>query len=149
MFWVWALSGTDLIQTFEVNDMAKDNGLVRVRSRHSVDETVRRLQAAFVEKAMQVFAVIDHSGEAEKVGMKMRPTKVVIFGSPKGGTPLMVAAPSLAIDLPLKALVAEDEKGEVWVTYNSPEYLQERHGVPAELIKNLAGAGNLIAKAVE
>lgn len=98
---------------------------------------------------MQIFAVIDHSGEAEKVGLKMRPTKVIIFGSPKGGTPLMVAAPSLAIDLPLKALVAEGADGKVSVTYNDPEYLQQRHGVPAELIKNIAGAGALIAKAVE
>jgi len=92
---------------------------------------------------------VDHSGEAQKVGLRMRPTKVLIFGSPKAGTPLMVAAPSLAIDLPLKALVAEDADGKVWVTYNSPEYLQQRHVVPAELIKNLAGAGALIAKAVE
>lgn len=98
---------------------------------------------------MQVFAVIDHSGEAEKVGMKMRPTKVFLFGSPKGGTPLMVAAPSLAIDLPLKALVAEGADGKVSLTYNDPEYLEKRHGVPAELIKNLAGAGALIAQAVE
>ena len=129
--------------------MAKENGLVRVASRYSVEETVRRLQSAFQEKGMQVFAIVDHSGEAEKVGLKMRPTKVLIFGSPKGGTPLMVAAPSLAIDLPLKALVAEDAEGKVSVTYNSPEYLQARHGVPAELIKNLAGAGVVIAKAVE
>ena len=129
--------------------MAKNFGLVLVRSRHCVDETVQRLQAALMGKGMQVFAVIDHSGEAEKVGLKMRPTKVLIFGSPKGGTPLMVAAPSLAIDLPMKALVAEDAEGEIWVTYNSPEYLQERHGVPADLIKNLAGAGALIEKAVE
>ena len=129
--------------------MAKNFGLVLVRSRHSVEETVQRLQAAFVAKGMQVFAVIDHRGEAEKVGLKMRPTKVVIFGSPKGGTPLMVAAPSLAIDLPMKALVAEDAEREVWVTYNSPDYLQERHGVPADLIKNLAGAGMVIEKAVE
>jgi len=98
---------------------------------------------------LQVFAVVDHSGEAEKVGLKMPPTKVVIFGSPKAGTPLMVAAPSLAIDLPLKALVAESADGKVWVTYNSPEYLQSRHGVPADLLKNLTGAGALIAKAVE
>ena len=88
--------------------MAKENGLVRVASHYSVDETIKRLQSAFAEKGLQMFAVIDHSGEAEKVGLKMRPTKVLIFGSPKGGTPLMVAAPSLAIDLPLKALVAED-----------------------------------------
>ncbi|MGA1984732.1 MAG: DUF302 domain-containing protein [Candidatus Sulfotelmatobacter sp.] len=129
--------------------MAHENGLVQVASRYSVEETVRRLEAAFAGKGMQVFALIDHSGEAEKVGLKMRPTKVVIFGSPKGGTPLMVAAPSLAIDLPLKALVAEDAEGKVSVTYNDPEYLQERHGVPAELIKNLAGAGVVIGKAVE
>jgi len=129
--------------------MAKENGLVQVASRYSVEETVARLQTAFAEKGMQVFAVIDHSGEAEKVGLKMRPTKVVIFGSPKGGTPLMVAAPSLAIDLPLKALVAQDGDGKVSVTYNSPEYLQNRHGVPGELIKNLAGAGAVIGKAVE
>jgi uncharacterized protein (DUF302 family) len=129
--------------------MAQGNGLVQVVSRYSVDDTVMRLQAAFVEKGMQVFAVIDHSGEAEKVGLKMRPTKVVIFGSPKGGTPLMVAAPSLAIDLPLKALVAEDAAGKVSVTYNDPAYLKERHGVPEELIKNLTGAGGVIGKAVE
>jgi uncharacterized protein (DUF302 family) len=125
------------------------NGLIQVASKYSVSDTVQRLQAAFREKGMQVFAVIDHSGEAEKIGLKMRPTKVVIFGSPKGGTPLMVAAPSLAIDLPLKALVAEDAEGKVSVTYNDPAYLQGRHGVPAELVKNLAGAGAVIAKAVE
>jgi uncharacterized protein (DUF302 family) len=129
--------------------MAQGIGLVEIASRYSFDETVERLQAAFREKGMQVFAVIDHSGEAEKVGLKMRPTKVVIFGSPKGGTPLMVAAPSLAIDLPLKALVAAGADGKVTVTYNAPEYLQQRHGVPAELIKNLAGAGAVMAKAVE
>jgi len=129
--------------------MGKQNGLTQVPSPYSVDETVQRLQAAFAQKVLQVFAFIDHSGEAEKVGLKMRPTKVLIFGSPKAGTPLMVAAPSLAIDLPLKALVAEDATGKVWVTYNSPEYLQERHGFPEELIKNLAGAGVVIAKAVE
>jgi len=129
--------------------MAQANGLVQIASRYSVEETVRRLEAAFAEKGMRVFAVIDHSGEAEKLGLTMRPTKVVIFGSPKGGTPLMVAAPSLAIDLPLKALVAEDEAGKVSVTYNDPEYLRLRHGVPEELIKNLAGAGVVIGKAVE
>jgi uncharacterized protein (DUF302 family) len=129
--------------------MANQTGLVQVPSRYSVDETLQRLQSAFAEKKLHVFAIIDHSGEAEKIGLKMRPTKVLIFGSPKGGTPLMVAAPSLAIDLPLKALVAEAADGAVSVTYNSPEYLQQRHGVPADLIKNLAGAGAVIAKAVE
>lgn len=129
--------------------MPNENGLIQTSSRYAFEETVQRLQAAFVEKGMQVFAVIDHSGEAQRVGLKMRPTKVIIFGSPKGGTPLMVAAPSLAIDLPLKALVAEGADGKVSVTYNDPEYLQKRHGVPADLIKNLAGAGALIGKAVE
>jgi len=125
------------------------NGLVQVASHYSVDETVQRLESIFGQKGLQVFAVIDHSGEAAKVGLKMRPTKVVIFGSPKGGTPLMIAAPSLAIDLPLKALIAEDGGGKVWVSYNSPEYLQQRHGVPEDLIKNIAGARVVLAKAVE
>lgn len=125
------------------------NGLVQVASSYPVYETVQRLESLLRQKGLQVFAVIDHSGEAEKVGLTMRLTKVVIFGSPLGGTPLMVAAPTLAIDLPLKALVAEDENGKVWVTYNSPDYLQQRHGVPEDLIKNIAGAGALIAKAVE
>ncbi len=125
------------------------DGLVTVSSKFSVDDTLGRLKAAFAEKGMQIFAVMDHSGEAEKVGLRMRPTKVIVFGSPKGGTPLMVAAPSLAIDLPLKALVAEDGEGRVSVTYNDPEYLRARHGFPADLTKNLAGAGALIAKAVE
>ena len=129
--------------------MANHNGLVQIPSRYSVDETMKRLQAAFAAKGLQVFAVVDHSGEAEKVGLQMRPTKVLIFGSPKAGTPLMVAAPTLAIDLPLKALVAEDAAGKVSVTYNDPEYLRERHGVPADLIKNLEGAGVLIGKGVE
>ena len=129
--------------------MAQENGLVRVPSRYPVEETVQRLQTTFAAKGLQVFALIDHSGEAAKVGLKMRPTKLLIFGSPKGGTPLMVASPSLAIDLPMKALVAEDETDKVWVTYNNPEYLKERHGVPEDLIKNLAGAGRLMEKAVE
>jgi len=129
--------------------MMQRTGLVQFASRYSVDETVQRLTRAFTEKGMQIFAVIDHSGEAAKVGLKMPATKVVIFGSPKSGTPLMLAAPSLAIDLPLKALVAEDAHGKASVTYNDPEYLKDRHGVPADLIKNLAGAGAVIAKAVE
>jgi uncharacterized protein (DUF302 family) len=125
------------------------NGLLQVASRYTVDETVRRFEAVLAERGVKVFALVDHSGEAEKIGMKMKPTKLVIFGNPKGGTPVMVAAPTLAIDLPLKALVSEDENGKVWVSYNSPEYLQQRHGVPEELIKNIAVAGALVAKAVE
>jgi uncharacterized protein (DUF302 family) len=124
-------------------------GLVQVSTRYSIDETMRRLEAAFAAKGLTVFTVIDHSGEAAKVGLQMRTTKVLIFGSPKDGTPLMVASPSLAIDLPLKALVAEGTDGKVSVTYNDPTYLMERHGVPEELIKNLAGVGGVIAQAVE
>lgn len=125
------------------------NGLLQVASPYAVDETVRRLESVLAQRGVQLFALVDHSGEAAKVGMKMRPTKLMIFGSPRGGTPLMVAAPTLAIDLPLKALISEDEKGKVWVSHNSPEYLQQRHGVPEDLIKNIAVVGALVAKAVE
>ena len=126
-----------------------DRGLVIIPSRHSVDATVEKLQAILAKKGVTVFAVINHSGEAERAGLRMQPTKLVIFGNPKAGTPLMVASPTLAIDLPLKALVAENAAHEVWVTYNDPNFLKERHGVSDDLIKNLAGAGVLIAKAVE
>ena len=125
------------------------NGLVQVASPYSVDETVKRLQSVLAQKGLQVFALVDHSGEAEKVGMKMRPTKVLIFGSPKAGTPLMLSAPSVAIDFPLKALISEDANGKVSVSYNSPEYLQQRHGIPDDLVKNIAGVGALVAKTVE
>jgi uncharacterized protein (DUF302 family) len=128
--------------------MAGD-GLLQVASPYSVNETETRLESILAQRGVQVFALIDHSGEAENVGMKMRPTKLVIFGNPKGGTPVMLAAPTLAIDLPLKALIWEDEGGKVWVTHNSPEYLQQGHGVPEGLIKNIAVVGALVAKAVE
>ena len=126
-----------------------DNGIIDVASHYSVPETLARLQSILQEKGITVFALIDHSGEAEKAGLKMRPTQLLIFGSPKGGTPLMVAAPRLAIDLPLKALVWQDEQGKVWLSYNSPEYLQRRHGFPMELMNNIAVIGGLIQKAVE
>jgi uncharacterized protein (DUF302 family) len=125
------------------------DGLVKVASPHSIDETVKRLQSVLAERGVQIFAVVDHSGEAAKQGMTMLPTKLLIFGSPKSGTPVMVAAPSIAIDLPLKVLVSEDENGKAWASYNSPEYLQKRHGVPESLMKNIAGAGALVAKALE
>ena len=125
------------------------NGIIDVPSRYSVPETFARLQSILKEKGITIFALIDHSGEAEKAGLQMRPTQVLIFGSPKGGTPLMVACPRLAIDLPLKALAWQDEQGQVWLSYNSPEYLRERHGFPEELVKNIAGIAGLIQKAVE
>jgi uncharacterized protein (DUF302 family) len=126
-----------------------DNGLVHLRSPYSVPETLKRLQSVLQAKNLDVFARVDHSGEAEKVGLKMRPTQLIVFGSPKAGTPLMVASPTLAIDLPLKALAWEDADGQVWLSYNSPEYLKQRHNVPDELVKNIAGVGALLEKAVE
>ena len=124
-------------------------GIIDVSSRYSVPETLSRLQAILKEKGITVFALIDHSGEAQKVGLTMRPTQLLIFGGPKAGTPLMVAAPRVAIDLPLKALAWQDDQGKVWLSYNSAEYLQERHGFPADLIKNIAVIGALVQKAVE
>ena len=119
-------------------------GFASLPSRYSVDMTVKRLESILKEKNVAVFAIIDHSGEAAKVGMEMRPTKLVIFGNPKGGTPLMIAAPTVAIDLPLKALVWEDSDGNIWISYNSPEYLQQRHHFSPELIKNIAGVIGLL-----
>ncbi len=115
-----------------------DNGIVDIPSNHSVEETIERLQSILREKRVTLFALVDHSGEAEKIGMKMRPTKLLIFGNPKGGTPLMLAAPSSAIDLPLKILVWEDANQKVWISYNSLAYLKERHGLPEELMSNIA-----------
>ena len=128
---------------------APDKGIVTLPSHHSVVETVAKLQGILQAKGVTLFALVDHSGEAEKVGMKMPPTKLLIFGSPKAGTPLMLAAPSSAIDLPLKILVAEDAEGKVWISYNSPEYLLDRHGVPQELAQNIAVVGTLAIKAGE
>src|SRR5271166_1245822 len=113
------------------------NGIINVPSNHSVDQTVEKLIGILQAKGVTLFALVDHSGEAEKAGLKMRPTKLLIFGNPKGGTPVMVAAP---IDLPLKILVWEDSAGKVWASYNSPSYLQQRHGVPQELLANIAVA---------
>jgi uncharacterized protein (DUF302 family) len=126
-----------------------ENGLVHLRSPHSVPETLKRLEALLEGKNLTVFARVDHSGEAEKAGLTMRPTQLIIFGSPKAGTPLMVASPTLAIDLPLKALAWEDAEGQVWLSYNSPDYLKQRHQIPDDLVKNIAGAGALLEKAVE
>ena len=126
-----------------------ENGILQRPSNHSVDETVKRLKGILQARGLTLFALVDHSGEAEKVGMKMLPTKLLIFGSPKGGTPVMMAAPSNAIDLPLKVLIWEDSQGKVWVSYNSPEYLAKRHAVPDDLEKNIAGVGMLVQEIVK
>jgi uncharacterized protein (DUF302 family) len=133
----------------EALPMQKDEGIVKIPSHHSVDETVDKLKTILKTKGVTLFALVDHSGEAEKVGLKMPPTKLLIFGNPKGGTPLMLAAPSTAIDLPLKILVAEDAQGKVWISYNSPEYLKERHGFPENLLPNIAVVQALAAAAGE
>ena len=127
----------------------KNSGIIDVPSNHSVEETVQKLKAMLQAKGVTLFALVDHSGEAEKVGMTMRPTKLLIFGNPKAGTPLMLAAPSAALDLPLKILVWEDSQGKIWLSYNSSAYLQQRHGFPADLLPNIAAVEMLAGKAAE
>ena len=124
-----------------------DNGVVRVASQHTVGDTVARLESILLEKNVKLFTIVDHSGEAEKAGLKMPNTKLLIFGNPKAGTPLMLASPSVALDLPLKILVAEDATGQVWISYNSPVYLQQRHNLPADLLPNIAVIEALASKA--
>jgi uncharacterized protein (DUF302 family) len=113
-------------------------GIISKPCNHSVDDTVKTLKEILQVKGATLFAFVDHSGEAEKVGMKMLPTKLLIFGSPKAGTPLMIAVPNIAIDLPLKILIWQDTDGKVWVTYNSPAYLQERYGLPPDLMQTIS-----------
>ena len=128
---------------------ASSNGIIMLPSNHSVDQTVAKLKNILESKGVMLFALVDHSGEAEKVGLKMPNTKLLIFGSPKAGTPLMLAAPSIAIDLPLKILVSEDAHGKVWLSYNSPEYLKDRHDLPPDLLQAIAVVGTLATHAAE
>ena len=131
------------------NPVQAKNGIINVASNHSVDQTVDKLKGILQSKGITLFAVIDHSGEAAKVGIKMPPTKLLIFGNPKGGTPPMLAAPSIALDLPLKILVWEDSQGKVWLSYNSPEYLKERHNLPQNLVQNISAVKALANSAAE
>jgi uncharacterized protein (DUF302 family) len=124
------------------------NGVVHLPSPYSVTNTLQRLESVIATKGLTIFARIDHSGEAAKVGLKMPPTELLIFGSPKSGTPLMIASPTLALDLPLKALVWQDVDGAAWLSYNSPEYLQQRHNIPEALIQNIAGIRSICEEAV-
>jgi uncharacterized protein (DUF302 family) len=128
---------------------ATSPGIIERRGNHSVDETVDRLKSVLQSRSITLFGLIDHSGEAEKVGMKMPPTKRLIFGNPKTGTPVMLAARSIALDLPLKILIREDDQGRVWVSCNGSTYLLERHGVPPELLPNIAAVEVSAAKAGE
>ena len=128
---------------------ASSQGIVGLPSRGTVDETVARLRGILESKGITLFSIVDHSGEAAKVGMTMPPTKLLIFGSPKAGTPVMLAAPSIALDLPLKILVWQDHGEKTWISYNSVEYLRERHNVPANLLQNLSAVEAIAAKAAE
>src|SRR6201982_2557804 len=128
---------------------AAGQGIVNLASNHSVDQAVEKLKDVLQSKAVTLFALIDHSGEAEKVGMKMPPTKLLIFGNPRAGTPVMLAAPSIALDLPLKSRVWKDGQGKVWVSYNNPAYLQKRHDVPPELLANISAVEALATAAAE
>lgn len=123
-------------------------GIVSKASAYSVDETLRRLEAAIQARGLKTFALVDHSGEAERAGLTMQPAKLLIFGAPKGGTPLMVASPLLALDLPLKALVWQDASGATWVSYNSTSYLAARHHIPDDLRQNISGIDALVAAAL-
>jgi uncharacterized protein (DUF302 family) len=124
--------------------MSQGEGIISKPSKYSVPETLHRLETILTAKGIKVFALVDHSGEAEKAGLKMPPTQLLIFGNPKGGTPVMLAAPTSAIDLPLKALAWQDANGQVWLSYNDPAYLQRRFGLSAEVVKPLAGMGAVI-----
>ncbi|HZU32822.1 MAG TPA: DUF302 domain-containing protein [Candidatus Angelobacter sp.] len=127
--------------------MNPENGIITKPLHYGVDETVEKIKTFLQAKSIQLFALIDHSGEAEKAGLKMPPTKLLIFGNPKGGTPLMLASPTAAIDLPLKLLVWEDAQDSRWISYNSPEYLLDRHHFPADLLKNIATIEAVAAEA--
>ena len=126
-----------------------DPGIISILSQHSVDQTVDALTKTLATKNITLFALVDHSGEAAKVGMTMPPTKLLVFGNPRAGTPIMLAAPSAALDLPLKILVHADNDGKVWITYNAPSYLQQRHAIPDELLPNLAVIEPLARSAAE
>lgn len=129
-------------------DGRDESGLITRGSQHTVDDTVAFFTAILKAKGITIFALIDHSGEAARVGLEMRPTKLLIFGSPKAGTPPMLASPTSAIDLPLKILVWQDGAGTTRITYNSSAYLGARHHISNDLLKNISGIEALVAEAV-
>jgi uncharacterized protein (DUF302 family) len=128
--------------------MKAGDGIISKESKFSVSETLDRVDALLRSKGIKIFVRVDHSGEAEKAGLKMPPTQLLIFGNPKVGTPVMLAAPTAAIDLPLKALAWRDGDGKVWLSYNDPEYLKKRYSLTDEQIKTIAGTGSLIEQAL-
>ena len=127
--------------------MNSNSGIVTLQGKGTVDQVVKKLEDLLQAKGVRLFAVVDHSGEASRVGLRMNPTKLMIFGDPRAGTPIMIAAPTAALDLPLKILVSEDDGGLVRISCNSAEYLQARHDFPRELMRNIAAA-DVLAKTV-
>ncbi len=128
--------------------MNTGEGILSKPSKYSVPETLHRLEAILTTKGVKIFALVDHSGEAEKAGLKMPPTQLLIFGNPRGGTPVMLAAPTAAIDLPWKALAWQDSGGQVWLSYNDAAYIQRRFGLSDDVMKPLAGLGAVIEQAL-
>ena len=128
--------------------MNPPEGIISKPSKYSVPETIHRLETILTSKGIKIFTLVDHSGEAEKAGLKMPPTQLLIFGNPKGGTPVMLAAPTSAIDLPMKALAWQDADGKFWLSYNDPAYIQGRYGLSDDVMKPLAGLGALIEQAL-
>jgi len=126
-----------------------DHGIVSIKSPHSFFDTVELLESALHAKAIKIFANIDQQAEAEAVGLSMPPTVLLLFGNPKGGTPLMVASPLSGLDLPLKALITEAQPGEVMVSLNSAEYIIHRHALPSALLANIAPVEQLIRNALK
>ncbi len=126
-----------------------EKGIVDVPSNSTFASTLEKVLSSVAIKGASVFAVIDHSGEAEKVGLAMPPTKLVIFGNARAGTPVMLATPSIALDLPLKILVWEDSQGKVWISYNTPAYLEERHQVPPTVMQPLMAVEAIAAAAAK
>jgi uncharacterized protein (DUF302 family) len=123
-------------------------GVITKPSSYSVEQTLQRLRASIESRNLKIFAQIDHSDEAQQAGLEMPPAHVLIFGGPKAGTPLMIASPLLALELPLKALVWQDAAGQVWISYESSDYLASRFAIPAELVQNIAGIDGVIAAAL-
>ena len=134
---------------FIVSTAVAGNGLISVKSSHTVKATADRLENVLNQKGMTVFIRINHAAGAQKIGKKLRPTELVVFGNPKVGTPLMQCSQSVAIDLPQKALIWQDDKGQVWLSYNDPNYLAQRHGLSdcADVIKKVEKALSNFAKA--
>lgn len=128
--------------------MEREHGIERVESPRDFAASVGQVESILKDKGLTIFAKIDFSGDAQRAGVEMLPTQMLIFGNPKGGTPVMVAAPSAALDLPLKILISQDSGGKVWLSYNTPEYLAQRHAIPANLVANISGVAGLVKAAM-